>query len=150
MCSRVASTAKTTGWCELTHPRQAAQSPSVVAVRLVHVRAWAGPFTRILKRVPGKICHDERDTQKYEVERPVPLPMRQLVPPENFVVVVDVLRDVRQHGQRDTEADGVRKFLRAAKVLARDAQERCEQERPASGAEERGYRDEQRCGGRAA
>ena len=79
LCSRVASTAKTMGWCELTHPRQAAQSPSVVAVRLVHVRAWAGPFTRILKRVPGKICHDERDTQKYEVERPVPLPMRRLL-----------------------------------------------------------------------
>jgi hypothetical protein len=56
------------------------------------------------------------------------------------------LRDVREDGERDRERDGVRQLLR--RLARADAERRREEERPASGPDERGEGDEQRRGGR--
>ena len=82
-----------------------------------------------LEHMASEVCHDQGDSQGDQVQGPVSSPMATLPSP---CLPGNVLHQVGQGCQGDTEADGVRKGLRPRRRC--DSQESRQQERPASAA----------------
>ena len=80
----------------------------MLAVRSEHVAAWRRPLPAILQQVSHEVGAHKRYAERDKISGPVPLPMRRLVRSHERCVVICVLREVREHGERHAEAQTVR------------------------------------------